>query len=74
MSARRFLFLLVVTSLIAASLAAPKDVQMTKRGTPCWCGQTKGVYWYWMRKCPSGYGYTGNCYHFMGRCCYPAGS
>nr|G0W2H8.1 RecName: Full=U-actitoxin-Bgr3a; Short=U-AITX-Bgr3a; AltName: Full=U-AITX-Bg1b; Flags: Precursor [Bunodosoma granuliferum]CCC86603.1 U-AITX-Bg1b protein [Bunodosoma granuliferum] len=72
MSAQRFLFLLVVTSLIAASLAAPKDVQLTKRGTPCWCGKTVGIYWFALYSCPGGHGYTGHCGQFMGVCCYPA--
>nr|ALL34549.1 type III potassium channel toxin protein [Anemonia sulcata] len=70
MSAQRFLLLLVVTSLIAASLAAPKEVQLTKRaGKPCDCGNKKGIYWI-ISRCPSGYGYTGSCGYFIGTCCY----
>nr|P0DMX5.1 RecName: Full=U-actitoxin-Ael2c; Short=U-AITX-Ael2c; AltName: Full=U-AITX-Ael1a; Flags: Precursor [Anthopleura elegantissima] len=68
-SYQRFLFLVVVASLIATSLAIPKDLE--KRGTTCYCGNTIGIYWFAKKTCPSGRGYTGSCGYFLGICCYP---
>ncbi|XP_074653644.1 U-actitoxin-Bgr3b-like [Tubulanus polymorphus] len=59
------LFIALALFMVIGAVAATDDVRKVKRGTPCWCGKTKGVYW-WL----GNYKAKNCCYVPYGSCCH----
>ncbi|XP_074661623.1 U-actitoxin-Bgr3b-like [Tubulanus polymorphus] len=47
------IFIALALFMVIGAVAATEGVRRVKRGTPCWCGKTKGVYWWLGNPSPS---------------------
>ncbi|XP_074653671.1 U-actitoxin-Bgr3b-like [Tubulanus polymorphus] len=59
------LFIALALFMVIGAVSATEGVRKVKRGTPCWCGKTKGVYYWKGNSAPSNC-----CWYFQGACCH----